>query len=139
VIGPVEYMVVGFPGNQFNGEIAPALANLIESGTIRLLDLVFITKDAEGDVVVIEVDEHGDLAAFAELDGEVGGFIGHDDIEHAAAGLEPNSSAAVLIWEDTWATEFAQALRDSGGVVIEGARVPHDLVEDALAAIDAAS
>ena len=139
MIGPVEYMVVGFPGNQFNGEIAPALANLIESGTIRLLDLVFITKDAEGDVVVIEVDEHGDLAAFAELDGEIGGFIGDEDIEHAAESLEPNSSAALLIWEDTWATEFAQALRDSGGVVIEGARVPHDLVEDALAAIDAAS
>jgi hypothetical protein len=132
-------MVVGFPGNSFNGEIAPALARLIDSGTIRLLDLVFITKDAEGDIAAIEVDDHSDLAAFAELDGEVGGFIGAEDIEHAAESLEPNSSAALLIWEDTWATEFVEAMRNSGGVLLEGARIPHDLVEEALAAISAAS
>jgi len=139
MIGPVEYMIVGFPGNQFNGEIAPALARLIESGTIRILDLVFVTKDADGDIAAIEVDEHGDLAAFLELDGEIGGFIGPEDIEHAAAALDPNSSAALLIWEDVWATEFVQAMRDSGGVLLEGARIPHDLVEEALGAIGAAS
>jgi Family of unknown function (DUF6325) len=139
MIGPVEYMIVGFPGNQFNGEIAPALARLIENGTIRILDLIFITKDADGDIAAIEFDEHGDLSAFAELEGEIGGFIGAEDIEHAAAALEPNSSAALLVWEDTWATEFVQAMRDSGGVLLEGARIPHDLIEDALAAISAAS
>jgi hypothetical protein len=138
-IGPVEYLIVGFPGNQFNGKIAPELAKLIDSGTIRILDMVFITKDAAGDIAAIEVDDHGDLSAFAELEGEVGGFIGAEDIEHAADALEPNSSAALLIWEDVWATAFVESMRDSGGVLIESARIPHDLVEEALAAIDKAS
>ena len=132
-IGPVEYIVVGFPGNEFNGDIAPELAKLVESGTIRLLDLVFIAKDGEGDVVAVEFDEHDALEAFGTIDGEVGGIISQDDIEHAAEALEPNSSAALLIWEDTWAAPFAAALRDSGGVLIEGGRIPHDLIEPALA------
>ncbi len=134
-IGPVEYLVVGFPGNQFNGAIAPELAKLVDSGTIRILDLVFIMKDADGSVLAFEVDEHQDLAVFAALDGEVGGFIGGEDIEHAAEGLEPNSSAALLIWEDVWATPFVEAMRNSGGVLIEGSRIPHDLVEEVLAAL----
>jgi hypothetical protein len=138
-VGPVEYMIVGFPGNEFNGDIAPALGKLIDDGTIRILDLVFITKDAAGDIAAVEFDEHGGLSAFAELDGEVGGFIGAEDIEHAAEGLEPNSSAALLVWEDVWATPLVEAMRASGGVLIESARIPHDLIEEALAVIDAAS
>jgi len=132
-IGPLEYIVVGFPGNQFNGAIAPALAKLIESNTIRILDLLFIAKDADGDVVAVEFDELDELAAFADLDGETGGLITPEDVEHAAARLEPNSAAALLIWEDVWATEFATALRDSGGVLLEGGRIPYELVEIALA------
>jgi hypothetical protein len=132
-IGPLEYIVVGFPGNKFNGAIAPALAKLIESNTIRILDLLFIAKDADGDVVAVEFDELDDLAAFADLDGETGGIITTEDVEHAAARLEPNSAAALLIWEDVWATEFATAVRDSGGVLLEGGRIPHELVELALA------
>jgi hypothetical protein len=138
-IGPVEYLIVGFPGNEFNGEIAPALAQLIEDGTIRILDLLFITKDEDGNVAAVEFDDHGDLAAFAELDGEVGGFIGAEDIEHAAGALEPNSSAALLIWEDLWATPLVDAMRASGGVLLEGSRIPHDLIEAALAEIGSAS
>ena len=83
-IGPVEYVIIGFPGNQFNGQIAPELAKLIESGTIRLLDLVFILKDGDGNVVAVEFDEHEQLAAFSSLEGEVGGFIGEEDVQHAA-------------------------------------------------------
>jgi hypothetical protein len=132
-IGPVEYVIVGFPGNEFNGEIAPALADLVRNGTIRILDLVFIATDADGSVAVVEYDEHDGLSAFAEIDGEVGGLIGPDDIEHASHDLPPNSSVALLIWEDTWATPFVEALRSSGGVLIEGSRIPHDLVEAALA------
>jgi hypothetical protein len=138
-IGPVEYMIVGFAGNEFNGQIVPALAKLIDDGTIRILDLIFVTKDEAGDVVAVEFDERGDVSAFAELEGEVGGFVGAEDIEHAARALEPNSSAALLVWEDVWATPFVEALRGSGGVLIEGARIPHDLVEAALADISAAS
>ncbi len=137
-IGPVEYLIVGFPGNEFNGEIAPALAELIESETIRVLDLVFIAKDAEGNHLAVEFDEHDLLAPYGELDGEVGGLISHEDIEYAAEALEPNSSAALLIWEDTWAKPLVDAMRASGGVLIEGSRIPHDLIEGALSALESA-
>ena len=137
-IGPVEYIVLGFPGNEFNGEVAPALARLIESKTIRLLDLLFVGKDAEGDVLVIEFDELEELGAFGDLEGEVGGIISADDVEHVAEALEPNSSAALLIWEDLWATEFAVAVRESGGVLLEGARIPYEIVETVFAGLPAA-
>jgi hypothetical protein len=130
-IGPVEYIIVGFPGNKFNGNIAPELGKLVDSGQIRILDLVFITKDAEGNVKAVEFDDHDDVALFAELDGDVGGLIGDEDIGYAAATLEPNSSAALLIWEDVGAAPFVDALRASGAVLIEGSRIPHDLIEAA--------
>lgn len=132
-IGPVEYIVVGFPGNEFNGNVAPALAKLIESNTIRLLDLLFVGKDADGNVLAIEFDELEELAEFAGIEGEVGGIISEEDIAHVADALEPNSSAALLIWEDVWATEFAVAVRDSGGVLLEGARIPYEVVEAVFA------
>jgi hypothetical protein len=135
-IGPVEYLIVAFPDNQFNGEIAPALADLVESGTIRILDLVFVTKDADGNVAVVEFDEHDGLRAFAEIDGEVGGVVSHEDIDHATHDLPANSSAAVLVWEDVWATPFAEAMRDSGAVLIEAARIPHDLIEPLVAELE---
>jgi hypothetical protein len=135
-IGPVEYMVVAFPGNEFNGAIAPELAKLVDSGTIRILDLVFITKDADGDFAAVEFDEHDGLSAFASIDGEIGGVISHEDVEHAAEALEANSSAALLVWEDTWATPLVEAMRDSGGILVEGARIPHDLIEPVLAGLE---
>ena len=138
-IGPVEYIIVGFPGNQFNGEIAPELGKLVESGTIRILDLVFITKDGDGKVGAIDFEDHHDVALFNALDGEVGGFISDEDIDYASTELEPNSSAALLIWEDVWATPFVEAMRNSGGVLIEGSRIPHDLIEAAEAELAAAS
>ena len=131
--GPVEYIILGFPGNKFNGEIAPELGKLVESGTIRILDLVFIGKQADGEVVAVEFEDHEDVALFAALDGEVGGLISQEDIEYAASELEPNSSAALLIWEDLWAKPFVEALRASGAVLIEGSRIPHDLIEAAEA------
>jgi hypothetical protein len=136
-IGPVEYLVLGFPGNQFTGAIAPALADLSTNGTIRILDLVFIAKDDDGNVVAVELEDHDEAEAFAGLDGEIGGLVSEEDIEHAAEGLEPGSSAALLIWEDTWAAPLADALRESGGVLLEGGRIPHDLIEVALAAANA--
>ena len=134
-IGPVEYIIIGFPGNEFNGRIVPALADLIGSGTIRILDLMFIGKDAAGEVISFEFDQLDELAPFADLDGEVGGLIGQEDIEHAAESLEPNMSAALLMWEDTWAIPLVDALRESGGVLIEGSRIPHDLIEAAFAGL----
>ena len=137
-IGPVEYIIVGFPGNKFSGEIAPELVALVESGTVRILDLIFIGKDADGSVVAFEIDELDAVAGFDRLDGDVGGLISPADIEYAAAALEPNSSAALLIWEDVWATRFAEAVRSANGIVLEGARIPHELIAPALADLAAA-
>jgi hypothetical protein len=132
-IGPVEYMIFGFPGNNFHGEIAPALGKLIESRTIRVIDLVFIKKDADGSVTTFEFDQLDELAPFAALQGEAGGLVSPEDIEYAAEALDPDTSAALIVWEDTWATEFAEAIRNADGVVIEGARIPYELVEAAFA------
>jgi hypothetical protein len=134
-VGPVEYIVVGFPGNRFTGEIAPELVALVQSGTVRVLDLIFIGKDDDGSVLAFEIDEMDDIGAFDNLEGEFGGLIGPADIEFVASKLEPGNSAALLLWEDLWAAPFAQAVRNSGGVLLEGARIPHELIEPALTAL----
>ena len=131
--GPVEYIIVGFPGNKFTGEIAPELIALVETGTVRILDLIFIGKADDGSVVSFEIGELDESAGFADLAGESGGLISPEDIEYAAAALKPNSSAALLIWEDLWAAPFAEAVRRSAGVLLEGARMPHDLIAPILA------
>jgi hypothetical protein len=131
-IGPVEYIILGFPGNNFTGRIVPELAKLIDGGLIRIIDLTFITKDAAGNVGVVEYDAIEELAAFAGLDAEVGGILTDEDVAHAALSLEPNSSAALLIWEDTWAAPFAAAVRDANGVILEGARIPREIIEQAM-------
>ena len=137
-IGPVEYLILGFPGNMFTGQIVPELAKLIDSGLVRIIDLTFITKDAAGHVDVVEYDAVEELAAFAGLDAEVGGILTDEDVAYAAQALEPNSSAALLVWEDTWATPFAVAVRNANGVIIEGARIPREIIEEAIGALTAA-
>jgi hypothetical protein len=137
-LGPVQYLIIGFPGNQFNGEIAPELGKLVDSGTIRILDIVFVAKDVDGSVTVVEYDEHDQLFLFAEIDAEVGGVANEEDVAHAAAMLEPGNSAAVLIWEDTWAGPLAEAMRNSGGVALEGGRIPAELIETAMSGLASA-
>ncbi len=100
---------------------------------------MFITKDADGNVEAVEFEDHDDVALFNALEGEIGGMISEEDIDYVGAALEPNSSAALLIWEDIWATPFVEALRDSGAVLIEGSRVPHDLIEAAEAVLSTTS
>jgi hypothetical protein len=109
------------------------LIALVDSGRVRILDLIFIGKDADGSVVSFEIDELDASAGLGELDADVGGLISPADIECAAAALEPNSSSALLIWEDLWAKPFAEAVRRSDGVLLEGARIPHKLIDPALA------
>jgi len=135
-IGPVEYMAVSFPGNKFKGEIVPALKELVDSGTVRIIDLAFVTKDADGNVAAIEVEELDSDAgqAFAALQAEIGDLVNADDLQAVGEVLEPNSSAAVLVWEDVWATKLAKAIRDAGGVLLDLERVPHEVVQAALAA-----
>src|SRR5262249_5958205 len=123
-IGPVEYLIMGFPGNKFTGRIAPELARLVDSGTVRLLDLTLISKHPYGNVVTFEFDQLDELAPFADVDGEIGGLVSAEDIDYVGSMLEPNSSAAVLVWEDRWAAPLVEALRAADGIVLEGARIP---------------
>ena len=131
-IGPVEYIVIGFPENRFTGAIVPALTDLVESGTIHIIDLVFVSKAADGTITSFEFDALEELADYAGLDGEAGGLLNDEDIELAAEALEPNSSAALLVWEDTWAAPQATAQREAGGVLLGGERIPHEIVQAAF-------
>ena len=130
---PAEYIIFGFPTNQFDGTMAPALADLVEKGLIRVRDLLFILKDADGNVAAVEIDEVDELKPFLDVKGEAGGLLTEEDVAHAAEALQPNTSAALLIWEDLWAADFAAAVRNNGGVVLEGGRIPYWLWQAALA------
>lgn len=136
---PLEYIIIGFPENNFSGEIIPELAALVDGGLIRIVDMVFVAKGDDGSAVVLEVDEHDHLSAFVALEGDVGGVIGPDDIEHAAESIASGSSVLVLVWEDLWAAPLTDALRRAGGELIEGARIPAEIVEEVEAALANAS
>ena len=132
-IGPVDYAVIAFPGNEFKGEIEPALADLIEAGTIRLIDAAFVGKDEKGQVFARETTE---LAPDVQerlktLNIEVQGLFNDGELLAIGQQLELDSSAAVLVWENVWARTVAQAIRDAGGVLVAFERVPHDVVQAA--------
>jgi len=137
-VGPVSYTVVAFPGNKFNGSVAPEVEKLINSGLVRVLDLVFVLKDDNGDAVTFEFDQLEDLLPFGELEGEVGGLITEEDLSHVADELPPGNSALAIVWEDLWAKPLVAAVQDSGGVVVDTARIPAQLVEAALEELAAA-
>lgn len=132
-IGPVDYMIVGFPGNQFTGEIAPALGQLVDDGVIRIIDVAFVIKDEAGNTAAMELTELDPQvqSALDSLGIEVGGLFNEDDLMDAAESLEPNSSAAVLLWENVWARDVAQKMRDAGGVLLAFERLPHEVVQAA--------
>jgi uncharacterized membrane protein len=132
-IGPVDYAVIAFPGNRFRGEIGPALSDLVESETIRIIDIAFVGKNPDGDVVALELTElDPDVQAALESAGvEVGGLFNEDDLQDAADGLPPNSSAALLVWENVWARKVAQSMRDAGGELVVFERLPHEVVQAA--------
>jgi uncharacterized membrane protein len=132
-IGPVDYAVIVFPGNEFNGDIAPALSELIEAGTIRLIDAVFVGKDADGNVIGSELTELSPEVqdALRTLNLEVQGLFNDDDLLAAGAELEPNSSAALLVWENVWARKVATAIRGAGGMLTAFERIPHAVVQEA--------
>jgi Family of unknown function (DUF6325) len=133
-IGPVEYLIVAFPGNQFKGEIVPALQEQVEAGNIRIIDLAFVMKDGDGAVVTAEL---GDLdsevfKAFDALSPETMGLLNEEDLAAAGEELDPNSSAALLVWEDVWATKIRDAIVNAGGEVLDLERVPYQVVEAAM-------
>lgn len=129
----LEYIIIGFTDNKFSGEIAPELARLIDAGLVRIVDLVFASKGVDGSVAILEVDEHDELTMFAALDGEVGGLLGPDDIEHAVESIEGGTSVLLMVWENLWAAPLAGAIQRASGFVIEGAKIPNELAEEAQA------
>ncbi len=134
-MGPVDYILVEWPGRQPNGEAMPYLVDLVDRGLIRIIDLTFITKDEDGNVAGLELADLGDVAELAIFEGASSGLIHDDDVAAAADVLEPGTSAALLVYENAWAAPFAAAVRRSGGELVASGRIP---VEDLLAALDAA-
>src|SRR5262245_1670675 len=139
-LGPVELLFVEFPGNQFTGEITPALQELIEDGTIRIIDLVLVAKDADGNAAGVEIEDlHPDAkGVFDPLVETLAGLISEEDVEDLAEALEPNSSAAIMLFEHVWAIPFRDAIVGSGGKLIARVPVPQDALDEVQAAIDAA-
>ncbi|WP_328469478.1 DUF6325 family protein [Streptomyces sp. NBC_00448] len=136
-LGPIDYVVVEFPGGRMTGEGLPLLVDLVDRGVIRILDLSFIRKERDGSVVGVELgdltDDGGvDLAVF---EGISSGLLGQDEIDDAGAVLEPGSSAGILVYENTWAAPFAAAVRRGGGRLVADGRIP---VQELLAALDTA-
>ncbi|MEU9289015.1 DUF6325 family protein [Streptomyces sp. NPDC048275] len=135
-MGPIDYVVVEFPGNRMTGEGFPLLVDLVDRGLIRILDLMFVRKEEDGSVVGLEIaDLTGDGALdLAVFEGASSGLLGQDDIEEASTALEPGSSAGILVYENLWAAPFATALRRGGARLVASGRIP---VPDVLAALDA--
>lgn len=135
-MGPIDYVLVEWPGRQPTGEAAPHLVDLVDRGLIRILDLAFIAKGEDGSLAAVEIaDLGGEVAEFAIFEGAESGLIGEEDVEQAGSVLEPGTSAALLVYENTWAAPFAGAVRRSGGQLVASGRIP---VEDVLAALEAA-
>jgi hypothetical protein len=135
-MGPIDYIVVEWPGKQPTGEAAPHLVDLVERGIIRILDLAFITKAEDGSVAGLEMSELGDqVEELKVFEGASSGMLSDEDTAEAAAALEPGTSAAVLVYENRWAGPFAAAVRRSGGQLVASGRIP---VQAVLAALEAA-
>jgi hypothetical protein len=136
-IGPVDYMIVAFPGNEFRGEVAPELARLVDNRTIRVIDLAFVGKSAEGEIAAFELTDLDPevRAGFEKAGVEVSGLFNEEDLMAAGEELEPNSSAALLVWENVWARDIAQKLRAAGGELLDFERLPHEVVQAARDAV----
>lgn len=139
-MGPVGYLVVEFPGNKMTGEAFPILIDLVDRGIVRILDLAFVRKEEDGTVTTLsQVDlERMKVIEAALFQGAESGLLGQDDLHEAAKALEPNSSAAVLIYENAWAAPFAAALRRSGAQLVATGQIPVQALLEALGADETA-
>jgi hypothetical protein len=132
-VGPVDVYIIGFPGNKFNGRVAPAILELVENGTIRILDLLFVSKDSEGVTTVIQaedLDEEG--AGFLEIDVTQPGALNEEDAEEVSDDLPADSSAMLIAFENVWARKVVDALQDADAVLIDSIRIPVDVVQAAI-------
>ena len=134
-IGPVDVAVIAFDGDDFSGDIAPALADLQASGTVNVIDLAFVRKDADGSTAIVEVADDTVASAFDQIADSQVDLLSEDDLTDLARGLEPESSAMVVVWENSWAARFASAVRQSHGRVAMLERIPHENVERAITAL----
>jgi hypothetical protein len=134
MIGPVEYLVIEFPGNKFTGEIVPALAELVANGTIHIIDLAFLKKDADGRISAYELSElaHDEAAMFDALDGEIDNLLNEEDLAIFAEMMQPNSSVAAMVFENVWAARLKDAIQRANGRLVENARIPDEIVQAAL-------
>lgn len=136
-LGPVDYLVVEFPADRanFSGEVAAELTSLTERGLVRVLDLLFLKKLADGSVEGFESHEFGDdeLGELRAYEGELAMLLAEEDVESVGAALEPGSIAAVLVYENLWAAPFGSAVRRAGGQLVAQGRIP---IQALLAAIE---
>jgi hypothetical protein len=135
-LGPVDWIVVEFPGSKFNGQIAPALLDLVERDLVRVLDRLVLKKDADGSLEAFELSDldEGEIGGLREYESELAMLLSEEDVTSLAAAIEPGSSAGVLVWENTWAAPFASAVRRSGGQLVASGRIP---IQALLAAVEA--
>src|SRR3954466_13628505 len=140
-LGPVDYVVVEFPAgaSNFTGEMAAELRALVDSGTIRVIDVLILTKAAAGSVAAMELADLGEFGGLQAIEAQVAELLAADDVEHLAAAMEPGSTAGVLIWENLWAAPFASAARRSGGQLIANGRIPLQAIIASIEADEAAA
>jgi hypothetical protein len=130
IMGPVDYLVVRFIGNKFSGLVAPELAKLEKNGLIRVIDLVFVLKDKKGNILITEAKNLGGVEgdAFSEFAQRVNEWLSEDDIKAIAEALPNNCSAAILLFENTWAIPFKDALLKTGAELVTQGRIPSELI-----------
>ena len=139
-MGPIDFIVLEWPGRQPNGEVAPMILDLVDRGIIRVLDIAFMVKDEDGSVAAIDLASlNGGSTGFEEFEGASTGLLGDEDLQEAAAALAPGTSAAVLVWENTWAAPVATALRRTGGQLVASGRIPIQAILASLDAMEAAT
>lgn len=136
-LGPMELIVLGFDGNRFTGDITPALTDLVDRGIVRIIDLAVVSKTADGDAMILEIQElTGALAgALHDVSGSRSGLLSEADLNELAEDLKPDSTIAALLVEHLWATGFATAVRAAGGQLIMSERIPGDVVDAAIATL----
>ena len=140
-LGPVDYLVVEFPAGRsnFTGEMAAELAALVDTGTIRVLDLLVLQKAEDGSVEAFEIDDLDVVDELRALEGEIAEILAADDVDHLAAAMEAGSTAGVIVWENRWAAPFASAARRAGGQLVATGRIPIQAILASLEAEDAAT
>jgi hypothetical protein len=135
-LGPVDYLIVEFPPEtaNFQGEIADRLLELVDTGTIRVIDVLVLVKAEDGSVEAMELADLDNAGPLVALEAQLAELLAEDDVVHLAAAMDPGTTAGVLIYENLWAAPFASAVRHAGGQLVANGRIP---IQAILASIEA--